>query len=684
MGILSKWFGSKKTEEQEIDFMADKSSAIKTEIPVPQSLPEAMRYVVEKWGADYLQNRSLLNILNDFRVLKDIPAAKHILQNMQGYGYIEKISQSSNWALDSKSIAAKYSTEFGAKEDIVIYLVQCVGFGLGKSAETPQYTPQPQYINPASQTINLPPQQNNLQPVRNMPPQAKATAFEDLEPYDPKRDLENYHYPTLDLLRKYDSDGKPYIDMTEQTAIKNRIVEVLRTFGVEISSIKATIGPTITLYEIMLAPGMRISKVKNLEDDIALSLSALGVRIIAPIPGKGTVGIEMPNAKSSIVSMESILNSKKFQESQMELPCAIGKTITNEVFMFDLAKAPHLLIAGATGQGKSVGLNVVLTSLLYKKHPAELKIVLVDTRQVEFTPYIPLANHFLAQLPDAEPIITDVSNVIRTLNSLCKLMDVRCDLLKEAGTRNIKEYNKKFMDRKIPPRGGHGYMPYIVMVIDEFGDLMIEYGKETETLLLRIARLGRLVGIHLVIATRRPISKIITDAIKMEFVTRMAFRVSSSYDSKLILDRSGAQQLIGRGDMLFMNGTEPERIQCAFVDTPEVERINDFIESQQSYRMPFELPDPDLSNDTLGDSDKDVDMTHLDPLFEDAARLIVSNQSGSTSIIQRKFAIGYNRAGRLMNQLEKAGIVGGAKGSTPREVLIHDEYSLNRIFASLK
>ncbi|MBR1503233.1 MAG: DNA translocase FtsK 4TM domain-containing protein [Prevotella sp.] len=514
-----------------------------------------------------------------------------------------------------------------------------------------------------------------------------APALEDLEPYDPKRDLENYHYPPLNLLKKYDNDGKPFIDMAEQTANKNRIVEVLRTFGVEISSIKATVGPTITLYEITLAPGVRISKVRSLEDDIALSLSALGIRIIAPIPGKGTIGIEVPNAKPSIVSMESILNSKKFQESQMELPCAVGKTITNEVFMFDLAKAPHLLVAGATGQGKSVGLNAIVTSLLYKKHPAELKIVLVDPKKVEFSIYNPLINHFLAKVPDedSDPIITDVTKVVRTLNSLCKLMDTRYDLLKEVGARNIKEYNKKFIERKIPPRGGHGYMPYIVVIIDEFGDLIMTAGKEIELPIARIAQLARAVGIHMVIATQRPTTTIITGNIKANFPARIAFKVSAGIDSKTILDRTGAQQLIGKGDMLYLGGAEPIRVQCAFVDTPEVERINDFIASQQSYNMPFELPEPDTPEADLGDGGgADVDMQHLDPLFEDAARLIVLNQSGSTSLIQRKFAIGYNRAGRLMDQLEKAGVVGAAMGSKPREVMIQDEMSLNNLLSSLR
>jgi S-DNA-T family DNA segregation ATPase FtsK/SpoIIIE len=501
-------------------------------------------------------------------------------------------------------------------------------------------------------------------------------------PYDPKRDLENYHYPTLDLLKKYEDDGKPYIDMVEQTANKNRIVDVLRNFGVEISSIKATVGPTITLYEITPAPGVRISKIRNLEDDIALSLSALGIRIIAPIPGKGTIGIEVPNAKPSTVSMESILNSKKFQESTMELPCAVGKTITNEVFMFDLAKAPHLLVAGATGQGKSVGLNAIITSLLYKKHPAELKIVLVDPKKVEFSVYSSIEKHFLAKVPDdgEEPIITDVTKVIRTLNSLCKEMDTRYDLLKMAQARNLKEYNKKFIDRQLNPEHGHRYMPYIVVVIDEFGDLIMTAGKEVELPIARIAQLARAVGIHMIIATQRPTTNIITGTIKANFPSRIAFRVGAMIDSRTILDRPGAQQLIGRGDMLYLNGGEPVRVQCAFVDTPEVERINQFIAQQQGYVSAFELPEPDTDDGEGGES-HDVDMQHLDPMFEDAARLIVREQSGSTSLIQRKFAIGYNRAGRLMDQLEKAGIVGAAHGSKPREVLIMDENSLENLLS---
>ena len=461
--------------------------------------------------------------------------------------------------------------------------------------------------------------------------------------------------------------------------------EYSQRHSVEISSIKATVGPTITLYEITPAQGVRIAKIRNLEDDIALSLSALGIRIIAPIPGKGTIGIEVPNAKPNIVSMESILNSKKFQESQMELPCAVGKTITNEVFMFDLAKIPHLLVAGATGQGKSVGLNAIITSLLYKKHPAELKIVLIDPQKVEFSIYGPISNHFLAKVPydDAEPIITDVTKVVRTLNSLCKEMDTRYDLLKLAGARNVKEYNKKFISRQLNPENGHRFMPYIVVVIDEFGDLIMTAGKEIELPIARIAQLARAVGIHMIIATQRPTTTIITGNIKANFPGRIAFKVSAMIDSKTILDRPGANQLIGRGDMLFLNGNEPVRVQCAFVDTPEVERINQFIAQQQGYVTPFELPEPDLGDGEIGSSN-DVDMQHLDPLFEDTARLIVASQSGSTSLIQRKFSIGYNRAGRIMDQMEKAGIVGSASGSKPREVLIQDEVSLNNLLSNFR
>lgn len=505
------------------------------------------------------------------------------------------------------------------------------------------------------------------------------------EPYNPKLDLENYHYPTLDLLKKYENNT-PSIDMDEQTANKNRIIEVLRSFNVEISSIMATVGPTITLYEITPAQGVRIAKIRNLENDIALCLAAEGIRIIAPIPGKSTIGIEVPNARKMVVPMWDVLASKKFQESTYELPMALGKTITNEVYMADLAKAPHLLVAGATGQGKSVALNAIVTSLLYKKHPAELKFVIIDPKKVEFAIYAPIERNFLAKLEDEEDaIITDVKKVVKTLNSLCKEMDTRYMLLKDAGCRNIKEYNEKFKDRKLNPNNGHHFMPYIVVIIDEFGDLIMTAGKEVEFPIVRIAQLARAVGIHAIIATQRPTTNIITGSIKANFPARMALKVSSMIDSRTILDRSGAQQLIGRGDMLYLQGSDTVRVQCAFVDTPEVERIANYINHQQSYPHAFILPEPDMPDEEGGSGGAaDVDLNHLDPMFEDAARLIVINQQGSTSLIQRKFSIGYNRAGRLMDQLEKAGIVGPTQGSKPREVLCISEDDLEARLQNLK
>ena len=503
-----------------------------------------------------------------------------------------------------------------------------------------------------------------------------------LEPYNPRLDLENYKFPHLNLLDHYDESDNG-VDMEEQNANKDRIIEVLRSFGIEISSIKASVGPTVTLYEITPAEGVRIAKIRNLEDDIALSIAALGIRIIAPIPGKGTIGIEVPNAKPRIVPMQSILASKKFQETTMELPIALGKTITNEVYMVDLAKAPHMLIAGATGQGKSVGLNAIVTSLLYKKHPAELKFVIVDPKKVEFSVYAPIERHFLAKLPDGEDaIITDVTKVVQTLNSLCKEMDTRYDLLKKAGCRNVKEYNAKFIERRLNPEKGHHFMPYIVIIIDEFGDLIMTAGKEVELPICRIAQLARAVGIHAIIATQRPTTNIITGTIKANFPARVAFRVAAMMDSRTILDRSGAQQLIGKGDMLYLQGNDPVRVQCAFVDTPEVERIAEYISKQQGYPTAFELPEVESEDGESGAAD--VDMTRLDSMFREAAELVVAHQQGSTSLIQRKFSIGYNRAGRIMDQLEVAGIVGPAQGSKARDVLCVDLTDLEMRLSNLQ
>ena len=501
--------------------------------------------------------------------------------------------------------------------------------------------------------------------------------------YDPKMDLENYHYPTLDLLRKYDSDGKPYIDIEEQTANKYRMVETLRNFGIEISSIKSTVGPRITLYEITLAPGINASKMKGLEDDIALALCSHDVHIIAPIPGKGTIGIEVPNIRPTIVSMESILCSKCFQETTMDLPCAIGKTITNEVFMFDLSKAPHVLIGGSTGQGKSITLNAIIASLLYKKHPAEMKLVLMDPGGLELSPYSRIANHFLASLPDESTIVSNSSHAVTTLKSLCKEMKTRYNLLKLASSRNIKEYNQKFICRQLNPAIGHRFMPYIVVIIDEYGNFIDERGSDIEQPIVQLAQFARAAGIHLIISTKRPTSDIITGTIKLNFPTRISFRVPERIDSQVILDCNGAEELLGNGDMLYRAGKRIDyiRIQGSFVDTQEVEHINDYISEQQGYHSPYELPDPYYDEENYHINH--VDMQYLDPLFGDAVRLIVSTQEASTSLIQRKFAIGYNRAGRLMDQLEKAGVVGAAYSSRPREILIQDETSMENLFSRL-
>ena len=501
--------------------------------------------------------------------------------------------------------------------------------------------------------------------------------------YDPKLDLSTFRNPTIDLLKKYDVSDRQ-VDMDEQEANQQRIRQTLESFGISIATIKATVGPTITLYEVVPDTGVRIAKIKNLEDDIALSLSALGIRIIAPMPGKGTIGIEVPNKDPQIVSMQSVVATRKFQESKYDLPVVLGKTITNDIFMFDLCKMPHLLVAGATGQGKSVGLNAIITSLLYRKHPSELKFVLVDPKMVEFGIYAELERHYLAKLPDADKaVITDCTKVIMTLNSVCKEMDDRYELLMKAHVRNIKEYNAKFVSRHLNPEKGHKFMPFIVVIIDEFGDLIMQAGKEIETPIARIAQKARAVGIHMIIATQRPSTNIITGIIKANFPARMAFRVMQMVDSRTILDAPGANQLIGRGDLLFSQGGETTRVQCAFVDTPEVERIVNYISEQAGYPTAFLLPE------YVGEGGEEkgsgnIDLSDRDPLFEEAARLIVIQQQGSTSLIQRKFAIGYNRAGRLMDQLEVAGIVGPFEGSKARQVLIQDEYSLEQLLNALK
>lgn len=499
--------------------------------------------------------------------------------------------------------------------------------------------------------------------------------------YDPKANLSNYRYPTLDLLTDY-GNKKQDVDLDEIGKSKKLIEETLLNYKIGISTIKASVGPTVTLYEIVPAPGVKISKIKNLEDDIALSLAALGIRIIAPIPGKGTIGIEVPNRNPEMVPMKGILASKKFQECDFQLPVALGKTISNEIFIADLAKMPHLLMAGATGQGKSVGLNAILVSLLYKKHPAYIKFVLVDPKKVELTLYNKIERHFLAKLPgDGDAIITDNQKVIHTLNSLCVEMDDRYKLLQDAFVRNIVEYNAKFLDRKLNPQNGHRFMPYIVVVIDEVADLMMTAGKEIEIPIARLAQLARAIGIHLILATQRPSVNVITGMIKANFPARIAFRVTSKIDSRTILDANGADQLIGKGDMLYNGGNEMIRLQCPFVDTPEVEKIVDFIGEQRAYPTAYMLPE--VQDETVSTGGGDFDASDRDPMFEDAARIIVQNQVGSTSMIQRKLKLGYNRAGRLMDQLEDAGIVGPNVGSKPRQVLLPDEYALEQFLNNL-
>ena len=499
--------------------------------------------------------------------------------------------------------------------------------------------------------------------------------------FDPTLDLRNFKNPTIDLLKDY-GDGTIKIDQEELESNKNRIVETLKNYNIGIKQIKATIGPTVTLYEIIPDAGIRISKIKNLEDDIALSLSALGIRIIAPIPGKGTIGIEVPNKKKSIVSMKSLLSSKKFIESDMELPITLGKTISNETFIVDLTKMPHLLMAGATGQGKSVGINAILTSILYKKHPAEVKFVLVDPKKIELSIFNKIERHYLAKLSDSDDaIIIDNDKVINTLNSLCIEMDKRYELLKDAMTRNIKEYNEKFISRKLNPENGHTFLPYIVLVIDEFADLIMTAGKEVETPLARLAQLSRAVGIHLIIATQRPSVNVITGLIKANFPARIAFRVTSKIDSRTILDTGGAEQLIGRGDLLYSQSNELTRIQCGFIDTSEVEKLSDYVGSQTGYTSAYILPE--FSKEDGKDS-SNISLEDRDSMFEEAARVIVSNQQGSASLLQRKLKLGYNRAGRLIDQMEDAGIVGPFEGSKPRQVLITDLNSLDSLLSEIK
>ena len=551
----------------------------------------------------------------------------------------------------------------------------------------PVFTKPAEVVLPPKNGVTRPQPKLELEIHKSIPVKVKEEEVVDyqtespsFEPYEPTLDLRDYKYPSLDLFETHGSE-KIVQDVTELEANKNQILNTLKNYDIAIQKISATVGPTVTLYEIVPAAGVRISRIKNLEDDIALSLAALGIRIIAPIPGKGTIGIEVPNVKKTVVSMKTLLASEKFQNNAFNLPIAIGKKIDNENFIVDLTAMPHLLMAGATGQGKSVGLNAILVSLLYRKHPSQLKFVLVDPKKVELSIYRTIENHFLAKLPgEEESIITDTKKVIHTLNALCIEMDNRYDLLKEAGTRNIKEYNDKFIKRKLNPQKGHQYLPFIVLVIDEFADLIMTAGKEVEMPIARLAQLARAVGIHLIIATQRPSVNIITGTIKANFPARIAFKVSSKIDSRTILDMGGAEQLIGKGDMLISYNGEVTRLQCAFVDTPEVEKVTDFIGDQRGYPQAFLLPEYVDEKELEG---KDFDINDRDALFEDAAKLIVQNQVGSTSLLQRRMKLGYNRAGRLMDQLEACGVVGPNQGSKARDVLIKTEADLQQHLSTI-
>jgi len=582
------------------------------------------------------------DIANTFSISEKEPAYEPLVDELTKHG-VNDVPE-----LSADEIKQSIKAKKDAAEEMELEIKDTVG----EEDDEPAIPSKSQIANPKSEIVN----------------------------YEPTLDLSNYKYPSLDLLEAHGSE-KIVHDPAELENNKNQIISTLKNYDIQIQRISATVGPTVTLYEIVPAPGVRISRIKNLEDDIALSLAALGIRIIAPIPGKGTVGIEVPNVRKTVVSMKTLLASEKFQNNNFSLPIAIGKKIDNDNLIVDLTTMPHLLMAGATGQGKSVGINTLLVSLLYKKHPSQLKLVLVDPKKVELSLYRVIEKHFLAKLPgDEEPIITDTKKVIHSLNALCTLMDIRYDLLKEAGCRNIKEYNEKFVSRKLNPQKGHEFLPFIILVIDEFADLIMTAGKEIEMPIARLAQLARAVGIHLVIATQRPSVNIITGTIKANFPVRIAFKVSSKIDSRTILDQGGAEQLIGKGDMLISYNGEITRVQCAFVDTPEVEEVCEFIGRQQGYPQPFQLPEYVDEKEMEG---RDFDLADRDPLFEEAARLIVQNQMGSTSLIQRRMKLGYNRAGRLMDQLEQAGVVGPNLGSKARDVLVKTESELNELLSMM-
>lgn len=687
MSFFSKLFGSKKTDEVQVEIQESSSQLTmeysdptteKVEFDMaPDNLPEAIRYIVDKWGTNYLTNKSFINILNDFHVLKDLPAAKHILQTMLSEGYVGKLLSSSNWELDSSTFSNQFVNDYGTRNDIVSFIIQSFGYGLNYTKEIPVFIDEQQSESQSKE-------KKANQPLQTQEPTAeieiKASENVTLLPYDPKRDLEYYRYPTLDLL---DSELLPYVDMQQANDLKNRIVEILRdSFNFEISSIKLVQGASINFFEIVPANGMRLSTLKGAEDEFSMLLSPKGVRMQLPIPGTGNIGLEVPRNDSQRLTLETVINSRKYQETTMDLPCAIGKTMDGKVFMFDLAQLPHLLVGGATGQGKSICLHSILLSLLYKKHPAEVKFILVDFKKIELGCYKALANHFLATYGDNEddPIISNTEQADKIFAALRNTYNARFELLSKSGTRNIKDYNRKFVSRQLNPEYGHKYLPYIVVIVDEYYNLINADRKFLEPIITEIAKKGRAVGIHLVIATNRPTADIVDSAIKTELPGKIAFNVSTATESRLIINTGGAEKLIGEGDMLYTDRSNAiTRVQCTLPSFDDIDRVCEYVSKQQSYHMTYELDIYEPTPEPV----RIVDLSHLDPMFDDAARLIVASQSGSTSLIQRKFSIGYNRAGYLMDQLEKAGIVGQAHGSKPREVLIQDEMSLERLLRAL-
>ena len=687
MNIFSKLFGSKKTDEVLEDvqeshshaytkYSAPDTETVKFE-EIPSDLPEALRYIVVKLGKEQLLNRGFINILNDFHILKEMPAVKNVLLTMLTDGYIPKYLAATNWKLDSPSYTLQFAKNYGTNNELVSYIIQSFGYGLSYTNTKPVFIEISNSMPGQSQATRI-----HEEPVYDKTREMEVDKVDNeiLEPYDPKRDLDSYHYPALNLL---DSKGKPYIDKHYMQAIqdlKQRIVDILiNSFGFQISSIKLIQGASINFFEIVPANGMRLNMLKDAEDEFTMLLSPRGVRLQLPIPGTGNVGLEIPRNDPQRLTFEEVVNTRAYQESVMDLPCAIGKTMNGGVLMFDLAQLPHLLIGGATGQGKSICVHSILLSLLYKKHPAEVKFVLVDFKKIELGCYDVLSKHFLAAYWENvdNPIISNATQADETFAALKSEFNARFELISKSGTRNIKDYNRKFVMRRLNPEQGHKFMPYIVIFIDEYSDLINSDRRFLEPIISEIAKKGRAVGIHMVLATNRPTADIVDNAIKTELGGKIAFRVSTAIDSRLILNTGGAEKLIGEGDMLFVDKRNLlQRAQCALPSFDDIDRVCDYISKQQGYPEPYELYYRDESEEV---TDNSVDMSHLDPLFDDAARLIVMEQLGSTSLVQRKFAIGYNRAGRLLDQLEKAGIVGQAHGSKPREVFVKDEYSLNRI-----